>query len=341
MKKNITLKDIAIALNLSKATVSRALADKENTKPETRNAVLEMAKQMGYKPNLYAKNLTKQRSRMIGVIVPEFTHSFFSQIIIKIQEFFQEKGFTVLITQSSESPEIELQNLKVLENSMVEGIILSQTKSDINKEHYLKVINDGTPIVFISRIPKSIDADCVSINDYKMSFFAVEKLILNQKKRKRIMHLRGPKSMYVSELRYKGYKDVLRKYNIEIDESLIVEFNDFSATEGYNAMIKCIENNNIPDAIFASTDPLAMGAMKALQDKGYSIPEDVAIMGFSETYSTLMCTPQLSSVEQPLHQIGLTASETLLNRIENPEIPFEKIMLSAKINLRGSTEGSV
>ena len=337
MKKNITIKDIASVLSISKSTVSRALADKDDIRPETKKAVLEMAAKMHYKPNLYAKNLTKQRSKTIGVVVPEFTNSFFPKIIIQIQQYFEEKGFNVLITQSNESAEIEQKNLTLLENNMVEGIILSQARCEVNKKLYQTIIESGTPIVFINRTPKLINADSVTINDYKMSFLAVEKLILNKKKRNKIMHLRGPKSVNLSELRCKGYRDVLEKYKIDIDESLIIEFNEFSITEGYNALVKCIDSNIIPDAIFAFNDLLAIGAMRALQDRGYRIPEDVAIMGFSESDSALICNPQLSSVEQPHNLMGLTAAKTLLNRIDNPNAPIETIVLHAKINLRGST----
>ena len=141
MIKHATIKDLAQALGISKSTVSRALADHSDVKPETKRLVLEMAEKMNYRPNPYAQNLIRRRSKVIGVVVPEFVNSFFPRIIIQIQKVFEKEGFNVLITQSGESAEIELKNLHLLENSMVEGIILSVTEKDRNDEYYRRLID--------------------------------------------------------------------------------------------------------------------------------------------------------------------------------------------------------
>lgn len=196
MIKHATIKDLAQALGISKSTVSRALADHSDVKPETKRLVLEMAEKMNYRPNPYAQNLIRRRSKVIGVVVPEFVNSFFPRIIIQIQKVFEKEGFNVLITQSGESAEIELKNLHLLENSMVEGIILSVTEKDRNDEYYRRLINNGIPIVFFNRPSNEVEASKVVIDDFRMAFFAVEHILYaNRTKRSRPLHLMGPKGI--------------------------------------------------------------------------------------------------------------------------------------------------
>lgn len=151
---------------------------------------------MNYRPNPYAQNLIRRRSKVIGVVVPEFVNSFFPRIIIQIQKVFEKEGFNVLITQSGESAEIELKNLHLLENSMVEGIILSVTEKDRNDEYYRRLINNGIPIVFFNRPSNEVEASKVVIDDFRMAFFAVEHILYaNRTKRTRPLHLMGPKGI--------------------------------------------------------------------------------------------------------------------------------------------------
>lgn len=339
MKKHATIIGIAEALNISKSTVSRALADGFNVKPETKEAVLAMAKEMHYKPNPYARNLTKQRTKIIGVVVPEFVNSFFPRIIIEIQNYFAQYEYNVLITQSNESAEIERKNLQLLEANMVEGVIISMAENGINTDYYQEIINNGTPMVFFNRIPERIEVDSVVIDDYVMSVFAMEKLIVNgDTKRKKIMYLKGPKSVNASEKRYQGYVKGLSKYRIDLDESFVVECEHFDRQTGYESVLKSIDKGVIPEGIFAFNDQLAIGAIRALKERGYRVPFDTAVMGFSESQSALLIDPPLSSVAQPLEEMGQTAAKMLLEKIENPDMKSRKIVLAAKINVRESSD---
>ena len=177
MAQNTTIKDIARALGISKSTVSRALADRFDVKPETKKAVIEMAEKMHYRPNPFAQNLIKRRTKIIGVVVPEFINSFFARIIIQIQQVFEREGFHVLITQCNESAEAERRNLQLLEESMVEGILISVTEKGRNTDYYKELIGSGIPLVFFNRAASDVAASRVVIDDYKWAFFAVEHLI--------------------------------------------------------------------------------------------------------------------------------------------------------------------
>lgn len=339
MAKHATIKDVAKALGISKSTVSRALADHYEVKPETKQAVLEMAEKMNFKPNPYAQNLTRRRTKIIGVVVPEFVNSFFPRIIIQIQKVFEKEGFNVLITQSAESAETELKNLRLLESNMVEGIILSVVEKEKNNEHYSRLIDNGIPIVFFNRPSNEVEASKVIIDDYKMAFFAVEHtLSANGIKRTKPMHLMGPKGIFSSTTRCQGYKHALAKHGIEPLSETYVQCEDISRECGFATMNAILDGDRIPDAVFCFNDQLAIGALKAIKKRGYQIPEQIAVMGFSESQSALLTEPPLSSVAQPLDLMGQTAAELLLEKIKNPDTPYRTVVLEATINIRESTD---
>jgi len=199
MKKYATIKDIAKALNVSTATVSRALSDRWDVSPATKLLVQEEAKRQNYRPNQIALRLQNKRSKTIGLVIPEFQNSFFPKVIAGIQKVVDDAGFQLLITQSQESMEIEERNLKLLENNMVEGILISINIEGENYEHYQGLIDSGIPIVFFNRVSLKIDAPKVIIDDYKMAFFATEHLIYNGFKK--IYHFSGPENLSVSNER--------------------------------------------------------------------------------------------------------------------------------------------
>lgn len=332
----VTIKDIARELKISTSTVSRALADRWDVNPETRKAVLELAEKLNYHPNPISLSLKKQQSMSIGVVVPEFINSFFAEIMMGIQNILEPMGYHMLIMQSGESYENELKNLRALESKMVDGFIISVTQETKNSEYFNHLIENGFPLVFFNRICNEVKAPHVIIDDYRWSFEVVEHLI--QEGYKRISHLMGPDNLVLSQKRKEGYIDALKKYNIPIDESLIIPCG-IMMERGVLAAYKILEMEEKPDAIFAVNDPIAIGAMKTLQKNGIHIPEDIAIAGFSESQKALIIEPNLTSVEQPTFEIGQTAAELLLEQIKNRyEKPIPKcVILEAKLNIREST----
>ncbi len=342
MIHNPTIIDIARELGISKSTVSRALAGSPDVKQETKEVVLKMAEKMHYRPNYMARNLTKHRTRIIGVVVPEFINSFFSRIIIQIQNIFESGGYRVLITQCNESWEAERRNLQLLEENMVEGILISMTEKGKNTDYYNKLINSGIPLVFFNRADRTVDAPRVTIDDYKWAFFATEHLIEVRRRfgnpQPRIMHLKGAEGIAQSTRRYVAYADALAKHRIPFDGQLVVSTNEITKQEGFRLVEKLVAQGNVPDGIFCFNDHLAIGAMKALQHYGIEIPGRVSVMGFSESQSALITTPALSSVAQPLEQMGETAARMLLEKIENPGAEVRQVVLDAVLNIRGSSD---
>lgn len=341
MKKHVTIKDIAQELGISKSTVSRAFNDKYDVKPETRKAVLEMAEKMNFRPNPHAANLVNHKTNIIGVVVPEFVNTFFPRIIIAIQKQLEEEGYNVLFTQSGEDPEIELRNIRMLEQNRVEGILISVCRDEVNAEHYRALIEDGTPVVFFSRDCPSVNASRVCIDDYHLSFFATERIIDNGsgKKITDILHLMGPADLSSTRDRYMGWLDAIRKHGCSSDKKWELQCDGFDRPAGYRMVSRWLDEHpgECPQGIFAFNDPLAIGSMKALKERGYKIPEDVRVMGFSETQNALIVEPQLSSVAQPLEEIGRTAARLLVEKIRDPKAPDRRVLLRAKINVRRSS----
>ena len=331
----ITIKDIAKKLNISIATVSRAFNNKSDIKLDTKNLILKTAKEMGYRPNPIAKKLIQKRSLTIGIVVPEFLNSFFPEVIIGAQEILFEKGYQVLITQSNENFETELKNFKTLEDSMVDGIIISQSSETKNVDYYQNLIDTGFPIVFFNRVCDEITASKVLFNDYKWAFFATEHL-LNQGYRN-IYHLKGKESLSLTNDRMKGFLDAHAKHKLTVNKEQIIA-TGFTIEDGKRVALEIINSGKIPDAIFASNDPSAIGAMQVFKKKGFSIPKDIAFVGFTESKLGTIIDPALTSVLQPAHEIGKEAARILIAQIENP-VTFKPqvIVLNGQLNIRESS----
>jgi len=333
--KHVTIKDVAKRLNFSVSTISRAFNDKYDIRKETRDLILATAKEMDYSPNPIAKNLLKQCSHQIGVVVPEFVNPFFTEVIIGIQEIFIKKGYQVLIMQSGESHIVELENVKTLENNMVDGMIISLSLDTKNVDHYKDLIKHGFPLVFFNRVSNDLETSKVLFDDYKWAFFATEHLIYQGFIR--IVHFSGPSGLAITANRKNGFLDALRKHRIPFDESSIIE-TGFMISDGERVMEKLINGNNLPDAIFAVNDPSAMGAIKMLKKHGYKVPDDIAIVGFTESILSSLIDPPLTSVEQPTNEIGRTAAMLLLEQIESKGIFVpQTVILNGRLNVRGSS----
>ncbi len=338
MKRRITIKDIAQRLGISTSTVSRALADQWDVSRETRNRVMQMAAAMGYSPNPIAVKLQNKRSRIIGLVVPEFYNSFFPTIIVAIQRILDQHGYQLLITQSNESSLDERRNLKLLQSNMVEGILLSTTKEAGNAQLYQEIIDAGTPILFFNRACATTRASRVVIDDMLMAFSATEHII--RMGRRHIAHLAGPTDLEMSVARRNGYIRALKKYNIPIDNDLIITAG-LSCDQGYSEMSQLLERGVEVDGLFAMCDPVAIGAMRAIKERAISIPEQIAVVGFSESRSATLVEPNLTSVAQPLTEIGEIAAEMLIAEInaiyQESSHQHQTVVVPAKLNIRESS----
>jgi len=314
MKRHqVTIIDIAKELHMSKSTVSRALTGHPSVHPETRKAVLELAEKLDYQRNMLSISLIKKHSRTIGIIVPEFVNSYFPLAIIGAQEVATAAGYNTLICQSNENYETEVANTKLLLANQVDGIIVSLTKETRNFDHLKVYQRKGIPIVFFNRVCEDMMVPKVIVDDYEGAYRAVEHLI--KRKKKRIAHLAGPDNLAISVRRLRGYRDALRKYNIPIDEELIIPY-DLTIEKVKIYVNHLLRLDNPPDAIFCINDTTAIEAIQVVKKKGLRIPEDIAIVGFSNDYVSAFIDPPLTTVAQPVKEIGGTAARLLIDQIE-------------------------
>ncbi len=331
----VTIKDLARELNISASTVSRALKDHPDISVATKHAVQELAKKLNYQPNAVALSLKQQRSNTIGIIIPEIVHYFFSSVISGIEDVAYDAGFNVIICQSNEKYEREVANAKTLMASRVDGVLVSISKETEDFAHLYNMRNNNVPMVFYDRIVPGFLADQVIIDDFDASYRATRHLI--DSGRTNIVHLGGPMSLLIGKQRKEGYLKALNEAGLEVKEEMIIEADSFEKAR--MAIMKLI-NKKIPfDGVFATNDLTAIGAMQTIQKKGYKIPDEVAIVGFSDGRFSGITVPTLTSVDQHGYEMGSIATKMLLKRItaENDEYPFETKVLNANLIVRGSS----
>lgn len=327
--------DIARELGLSKSTVSRALSgDSSNVKEETMKRIVETARRMGYQRNELAVNLRKQSTKNIGIVIPEATTPFFMNFIQYAQEILHKQGYKVIIAISNEDAKQENENLLLMEQCRVEGILISVCHNHQNCEMYRKIMERGIPVVLFDRTVKDLDASQVMMDDYIMSFFMVESLI--RKGYKKIVHLAGPPHVRNSNARQKGYHDALEKFGIIYDKRYVVH-GGLNAHEGSQAMEQFLTKGVEFNAVFGFTEASTLGAKSMLQMLNYRIPQDVAICCISGTELCTLVHPTITAVEQPVKQMAETACRLLLTHIHNPDAPKEEVVLRGEMIFREST----
>nr|WP_319572604.1 LacI family DNA-binding transcriptional regulator [uncultured Draconibacterium sp.] len=331
----VTIKDLARELNISASTVSRALKDHPDISKETKRAVQELAQKLNYQPNAVALSLKQRRSNTIGVIIPEIVHYFFSSVISGIEDVAYDAGFNVIICQSNERYEREVANAKTLLSSRVDGVLVSISKETTDYKHLYNFSNNEVPMVFYDRVVPNIVADQVIIDDFDAAYRATRHLI--DSGRTRIAHLGGPMALLIGQRRKDGYLKALSEAGIPADENLILEADSFEKAR--MAIMKLINQRKKFDGVFATNDLTAIGAMQTIQKKGYKIPDEIAIVGFSDGRFSGITDPTLTSVDQHGYEMGTQATQMLLKRIlsEDDEYPAETKVLNADLIVRGSS----
>lgn len=333
--KRITIKDLAKHLLLSTSTISRALVNDPNIHPDTKQKVLDAAEKLGYRPNPTALNLKYGQSKNIGFVVPEMITPFAAKVLRGIQSILYPLGYRIIITESDENPAVERKNLLLLEEFNVDGIIINLCHESQNQDLYQQIMDRGTPLVFFDRIPgKSLDASKVMVNDSIKTSLMIEHLI--DTGRRRIAHIMGPLTIRNSTERAMGYERILTKHRI-FDPELIIKTEGTSFEHGRMAAQQLLDKKIAFDGIFAFTDTLAIGAMNYLHEQHIKIPEEVAIASFSGTELATIVYPQLTSVEQPLSQMGEIAAGLILEKIKDNTAPSRTVVMDAEIVYRAST----
>lgn len=339
MYEPITIKDIAKALGLSTSTVSRALRGSYEISSETKKLVVEYAEQFNYRPNPIALSLKERRSRSLGVVVCEIANNFFSQAINGIESVAYNRGYHVIISQSHESYDREVVNVEHLASRSVDGLLVSLSAETDHIEHFKNLHDKGFPIVFFDRITEEIDTFKVVVDNYKGAYNATKHLI--DSGYKKIAHISSAPHLSISIERLEGYKAALKDNNIPFTESYVKNCNHGGMIykELEDAVKSLINLKDRPDAIFSAGDRLTVSCLSALNAVGIKIPEEIALVGFSNSPLVELMSPSLTVVKQPAFEMGQTATELLIKLIESkrPITEFEKIILQTEVFVRKSS----
>lgn len=332
---NVTIKDIARLLDISPSTVSRALKDHPDISKATIEKVKQVAKEMNYRPNPIALSLKSRESNVIGVVVPEIVHYFFSSVISGIENVAQEHGYSVMFSQSSEDFKKEAEVCNTFRNSIIDGLLISVSKTTNDYTHLQKLSDEGVPVVFFDRMIEGMDTDKVLINDYEGAFQATQYLIVEG--RRRILHFAGPQSRLIGTNRLKGYIDAHKRNGVVIDESLIVQCDVFE--KAITETQKILDSGLKFDAVFTVNDFTAAGVIKTLVRNNVRVPDDVSVIGFGNDYMSDMIQPTLTTISQPGFTMGERAMEMLISRIKAGEsIEPRTEILPTSIVVRESTK---
>jgi LacI family transcriptional regulator len=334
----ITLKDIARALNLSTSTVSRALRDSHEISHETKLLVMAYAERVNYRPNPIALSLKANRSRVLGVIVPQIANHFFSQAINGIEAIAYDRGYHVIIMQSHENYEREIITVQQAVTRKVDGLLISLSSQTADVAHLQTLHEKKFPIVLFDRVAQSLDTPKIVADNFGGAFAATEHLI--QTGRRRIAHIGIPAYMSIVQERLAGYRAALEQYGLPYDETLIQHV-VFGQHEIDPIVDQLLAQTPPPDAFFTTSDRLVLGCMAALRRHKLAIPKQVALIGFTNLTGADLLAPALSTVEQPAQEIGQMAAEELIKLIEHPQqTPFTGThKLPTRLVVRASSGG--
>lgn len=315
MKKNsVTLNDIAKELEMTAATVSRALSDHPEISAKTKRVVQEAAQRLNYNSNRIASSLRSGKTNVIGVLIPTAENAFFGSVIHGITNLASKSGYSVLIHECEESYELEVKGIETLIGARVDGIIVSLSRNTLKYDHFLEVKRRNIPLVFFDRVPDEMDIPSVVIDGYNGAFLATQHLI--DQGYKRIGHISGPTYIKTFNDRFRGYLAALQTNNIPVDEGIIYTGN-ISIESGMEGTRHLLQLQNPPDAIFAAEDFTALGALKELKSSKIQVPQEFGIFGFCNDMFSEHTTPSLSTMDQQTVLMGQEAFKLLFDMIKN------------------------
>ena len=311
--KEVTIYDIAQKLHVSSATVSRGLNNHFSVNKKTQKIIIETARSMGYRSNLFAKNLRHQKTRTLGIIVQTLNSSFIASVLSGIEQVANKAGYNLIISQSQESQEKEAINAEAMFNRRVDGLIVSLAFDTKNVSHFDSFFNKDIPVVFFDRISFGQSSTNVVIDNFKAGYEATRHLI--SQGCKRIAHITGNLTRNVYADRMKGYKEALEESKIPFNEKYVL-INNMDEVSALEAADRLMSVKPMPDGLFVANDNCAAVCMQAIKDAGYSVPKDIAIVGFNNDIISRVVNPKITTVNYPGEQMGTITANALINHLE-------------------------
>lgn len=330
----LTINDIAKKAGVSKATVSRILNESKPVSEEIREKVMKIIKETGYNPNSVARSLVFKKTHLIGIVIPEISNPYFSQLVRGIEDEANAKGYNIIICNADHDFDKENRSLQILKSKQVDGIIF--LTSHLLKEHDLFFKQNLIPTVIIGTNSEKFNIPFVDIDNFSAAYEVVKYLI--SLGHRRIGLIRGTITYQnVSFFRFEGYKKALEDYGVYFDENLI-KVGHYKFESGYRAMEELLKQDCKPTAVFAMNDEMAIGAMNCTIDQGLRVPEDISVIGFDDIPMASMVRPMVTTVHQPIYEMGVEAAKMLIEHLKNPNKSINNVILPHHIIERQSTK---
>lgn len=337
--ERITMKDVAKALGLSISTVSKALNDSYEISAATKELVINYVKQKNYVPNPIARSLKHGKSKSIGVVLCAVDNAFYSQVINGIESVAHKKGYNIIINQSHESYTRELINVQHLISTSIDGLLIAVSTETKDFNHLIKLQEKGLPLVLFDRLTEEVKTHKIKINNMQSAYEGTLHLIKNGFKK--IAHITSSSDISISFERLEGYKKALSENSLAVSDDLIkfCTHGGMLTEEVDFAIAQLLELKELPDAIFTASDRITTQTLIYLTKAGKKIPEDIALIGFTNTALAEVLNPSLTSITQPAFEMGQLAATKLIELIESkfPVYDFETLILETELNIRKST----
>jgi len=327
----VTIKDIAKSLNISSSTVSRALRDHPDISTQTKKRINSLAEEMDYYPDSIAQSLKQRRTNLIGVIVPEIKHTFFSAAISGIEEIAYRDGYAIIVSQSNESYSRERVNIRALISKRVAGLLISISQTTEQSDYFKLLERQGIPFVFFDRVLKDVADNYVITNDREASLQVIQYAI--DSGYRKIAHFSGYEYTNIGLDRNLGFRDAMVQNNLPVNEDWVIQ-GGINEAAGYKGLMQLAKANNLPELIYAFTFPVALGIYTAARELGLSIPTDIDVVCFGVGEYNNYLSPTITYMDQPAMEIGSQACELLLRKIADPGIDIpEQMIVPSKLSI--------
>ncbi len=332
----VTIHDIARELNISASTVSRALNDNPRISKKTKIKIKELAKKMGYQPNLLASNLRSQKTNTIGIIIPLINRHYFSTFISGVEDYAFNTGYNIVISQSNDLLKKEQKVVQSMFSNRVDGIIVSISMQTDNFDHFNCFIQNKTPLVFFDRVVPTLDSHKIIVDNFKIGYEATKHLI--EQGYKKIAHFAGPTVLHLYADRLKGYCAAMAEEGLEVPEDYIIQ-NKLTRIDGRDGIEQLLALPNPPDALVCGSGTSALSVLFYLKEQGINVPQDFGLVGASDEPASALVTPSVTSVCQPAYEMGKKAAELIIKEIEDrsEEGSYQVIEMEAKLVQRESS----
>ena len=329
----VTIYDVAREANVSMATVSRVVNGNPNVKPTTRKKVLATIERLGYRPNAVARGLASKKTTTVGAIIPDISNIFFSELARGIEDIATMYKYNIILSNSDSKKENELQLINTMLEKQVDGILFMG--GNITDEHIQQFKTSSVPVVLAATYDSSNEIPSVNI-DYELAAYEATKELVNNNENKQPAFVGSLRETVVNSLKYEGYVRAVRESNIEFNEDLVFTI-DSSYDEGLAVAEKLIELDSKPSSVFVTSDEVAIGVIHGFQDRGHNVPEDIQVFGFDNTKLAKMVRPTLSTVVQPMYDIGAVAMRLLTKYMNKEEVTDKNVVLPHRLEKRDST----